>query len=141
LATAKSILQKGDIMIAKNIIEDDESAIVILTDGRGLKIFNGGFATTGDWVIDKNLAVDKAIIYKRDKSTNRTDVFLGTPMDVFPSKTNKRYVVRLSDVSFVGTTDNDWHQFTESKKGATNPIKYINKNKSKSAANSLLNLF
>ncbi len=50
-------------MIAKNIIEDDESAIVILTDGTNLKIFDGGFATTGNWVIDKNLAVDIAFIY------------------------------------------------------------------------------
>lgn len=128
-------------MIAKNIIEDDESAIVIFTDGQGLKIFDGGFATTGDWIIDKNLAVDKAIIYKRDKQANRTDVFLGTPIDVYPAKTNKRYVVRLSDVNYIGTTENDWCEFTESKKGAINPIKYINKKNSKSADNSLLNLF
>ena len=127
-------------MIAKNIIEDDESAIVILTDGTGLKIFDGGFAVTGDWVIDKNLAVDKAIIYKRDREQNRTEIFLGKPMDVFPAKTNRRYVVRLSDVSFVGTTENNWHEFTESKKGATNPIKYINKNNQKTVSDSLLSL-
>lgn len=128
-------------MIAKNIIEDDESAIVILTDAKGLKIFDGGFAITGDWLIDKNLTVDKAVIYKRDKTTNRTEVFLGKPLDVFPStKTFGRYVVRLSDVSFVGTTETNWHEFTESKKGATNPIKYINKNNQKSGSNSLLSL-
>jgi len=127
-------------MIAKNIIEDDESAIVIFTDGRGLKIFDGGFAITGDWLIDRNLAVDKAIIYKRDKEKNLTEIFLGKPMDVFPSKTNRRFVVRLSDVSFVGTTENNWHEFTESKKGATNPIKYINKNNQKAVSDSLLSL-
>lgn len=125
-------------MIAKNILGDDESAVVISTDETGLKIFDGGFATTGDWKIDKNLAVDKAIIYKRDRQTNRTDVFLGKPMDVFPAKTHSRYVVRLSDVNYVGTTDNDWCEFTESKKGATNPIKYINKKNSKIDDNSLL---
>ena len=125
-------------MIAKNIIEDDESAIVILTDGTNLKIFDGGFATTGNWIIDKNLSVDKAIIYKRDKTTNRTDVFLGTPFDVFPSETHRRYVVRLCDVNYVGTTENDWCEFTESKKGAINPIKYINKKNSKTSNNSLL---
>jgi len=128
-------------MIAKNIIENDESAIVILTDGTNLKFFDGGFATTGDWVIDKNLAVDKAIIYKRDRVNNRSVVYLGTPLDVFPSKNFRRYIVRLSDVSFVGTTGNNWCEFTESKKGATNPIKYINKNKSKTTDKHLLNLF
>jgi len=127
-------------MIAKNIIGDDESAIVIFTDGTNLKIFDGGFATTGDWIIDKNLLVDKAIIYKRDKVTNRTEIFLGKPLDVFPSKNFRRYVVRLSDLSFVGTTENNWREFTESKKGATNPIKYINKNNSKTNRNSLFNL-
>jgi len=128
-------------MIAKSILKDDESAVVIFTDGKGLKIFDGGFAITGDWVVDKNLAVDKAIIYKRDKLNNRTDVFLGKPMDVFPSKNlKKRYVIRLFDVSFVGTTDNNWCEFTESKRGATNPVKYINKNLSNSDRKTILNL-
>ncbi len=63
-------------MIAKNIVEDDESAFVILADGTDLKTFGGGFADAGDWVIDKNPAVDKAIIYKRDKGNNRSEVFL-----------------------------------------------------------------
>ena len=128
-------------MIAKNIIEDDESAIVILTDGKGLKIFDGGFATTGDWKIDRNLAVDKAIIYKRDQDKNLTEIFLGKPIDVFPStKSFGRYIVRLSDVNFVGTTETNWQEFTESKKGATNPIKYINKNNQKAVSDSLLSL-
>lgn len=127
-------------MIAKNMLENDESAVVIFTDGKGWKTFDGGFAMTGDWVIDKNLAVDKAIIYKRDKSKKRTDVFLGKPLDVFPSKLKRRYVIRLSDVSFIGTTANNWHEFTESKKGATNPIKYINKNNSKPDGDKLLSL-
>ena len=127
-------------MIAKNIIEDDESAIVIFTDGTNLKTFDGGFANTGNWVINKNLAVDKAIIYKHDRVNNRAEVFLGKPFDVFPSKMLRRYVVQLSDVSFVGTTENNWCEFTESKKGATNPIKYINKNNSKPTADFLLNL-
>jgi len=127
-------------MIAKNILEDDESAVVIFTDGKGWKVFDGGFAMTGDWVIDQHLAVDRAIIYKRDKATNRTDVYLGKPLDVYPSKLKRRFVIRLSDVSYVGTTDNNWSEFTESKKGATNPIKYINKNISKTANDTLLNL-
>ena len=125
------------------MLADDDSAIVLLTDGTNLKIFGGGFATIGDWVIDRNLAVDKAIIYKRDKVNNRIEVFLGKPLDVFRSmKTFGRYVVRLSDVNFVGITENNWCDFTQSKKGATNPIKYINKNHftSKNVNDTLLNL-
>lgn len=129
---------KGDNMIAKNIIEDDESAVVIRTDGTNLKIFDGGFATTGDWVIDTDLSVDRAIIYKRDGATNRTEIYVGTPLDVFPSKQIRRYVIRLSNVSFVGTTENNWNEFTESKRGATNPIKYINKNHSRADRNTIL---
>ncbi len=37
-------------MIAKIIIEDDESAIVIFTAVTNLKIFGGEFATNGNWV-------------------------------------------------------------------------------------------
>ena len=128
-------------MIAKNIIENDESAVVIFTDGKGWKTFDGGFATTGDWVIKGDFAVDKAIIYKRDKENNRNDVYLGKPLDVFPSKQAKRFVIRLSDVSFVGTTESNWYQFTESKKGANNPVKYINKDNPKTDDDFLLNLF
>jgi hypothetical protein len=40
-------------MIAKNIIEDDESAIVIITAGTHLKIFESDFANTGNSVLDK----------------------------------------------------------------------------------------
>jgi hypothetical protein len=127
-------------MIAKNIIEDDESAVVISTDGTNFKIFDGGFATIGNWVIDRDLSVDKAIIYKRDKVNNRIEVFLGKPLDVFPSKMFRRYVVRLFDFSYVGTTEYNWQEFTESKRGATNPIKYINKNGAKNRKNSLLSL-
>ncbi|HLM60836.1 MAG TPA: hypothetical protein VK308_08535 [Pyrinomonadaceae bacterium] len=127
-------------MIAKNIIEDDESAVVISTDGTNFKIFDGGFATIGNWVIDRDLSVDKAIIYKRDKVNNRIEVFLGKPLDVFPSKMFRRYVVRLFDFNYVGTTEYNWQEFTESKRGATNPIKYINKNRIKNRKNSLLSL-
>lgn len=127
-------------MIAKNIVEDDESAIVIFTDGTNLKIFDGGFATTGNWVIDRDLVVDKAIIYKRDKVNNRNEVFLAKPIDVFPSEQFRRYVVRLFDFSYVGITDNNWHEFTQSKKGATNPVKYINKNIAKTCNNTLLSI-
>ena len=131
---------KGEPMIAKNIIEDDESAVVISTDGTNFKIFDGGFATIGNWVIDRDLSVDKAIIYKRDKVNNRIEVFLGKPLDVFPSKMFRRYVVRLFDFNYVGTTEYNWQEFTESKRGATNPIKYINKNRIKNRKNSLLSL-
>lgn len=127
-------------MIAKNIIEDDESAVVICTDDSGWKTFDGGFATTGDWVINKDFAVDKAIIYKRDKENNRNDVFLGTLIDVFPSKQQKRFVLRLSDVSFVGTTETNWCEFSGSKKGATNPVKYLNRTTGKTGSDTLLTL-
>lgn len=126
-------------MIAKNIIADDESAVVIFTEGKGWKTFDGGFAMTGDWILSKDFAVHKAIIYKRDKLNNRNDVFMGTPIDVFPSKLARRFVIRLSDVNYIGTTDNNWCEFTESKKGAINPIKYINKNNPKTD-DSLLNI-
>ena len=130
----------GEDMIAKNIIENDESAVVILTDEKGWKTFDGGFATTRDLIISKDFAADKAIIYKRDKENNRNDVYLGIPLDIFPSNLPRRYVVRLSNVSFVGTTENNWCEFTGSKKGAINPVKYINKNNSKKDSNSLLSL-
>lgn len=140
-AATKQNSEIGEIMIAKNIIENDESAVVILTDDAGCKFFDGGFAVTGDWLISKDFAVDKAIIYKRDKQNNRNDVFLGTPLDVYPSKRDRRFVIRLSDVNYVGTTENNWCEFTGSKKGANNPVKYVNKERSKTDKNSLPDYF
>lgn len=72
-------------MKAKNIIEDDESAIVISTDNKGLKISTADLRPLKDWIIDKNLTVNKAIINKLDKATDRTEDFLGKQLNVFPS--------------------------------------------------------
>lgn len=49
---------------------------------------------------------------------------------VFQLKLNfisERFAVKMSDVKCVGRTDENWNGFTETKKGATNPVQYVSR--------------
>ena len=73
-------------MKAKDILKDDETAIVIFTDGLNLVINDNGTGESGVWRISKNASADKVIIYKRDKSKNITEIHIGNFIQLLPSK-------------------------------------------------------
>jgi len=109
-------------MKARVLINDDESAVVIFTDGTHFHFEADGKGTTGYWVISPNHEVDKVVIYQRGESAEVNDVYVATYAGVVPSPIEGRYTVNLKDVRHVGTTDANWHEFAE---GGQNPIRYV----------------
>jgi hypothetical protein len=112
-------------MKARDLIEAGESAVAIFTRGKQFVLRQDGTGYTGNWVIKPKKKVDKVIIYKRDSSGNNHEVFVGTLVEIIDSEEEGRRQVNMSDIRPAGTTDDNWNEFTETKPGAVNPIKYI----------------
>lgn len=116
-------------MKAKDIIEDNETALAIFTDGRNLKINVGGKSISGVWRISNNLDVDKIIIYFRNKEKAINEIYIGDFNNLLPSNEKGleyRFAVEFINTKFVGQTMENWNGFTETKRGSVNPTKKIN---------------
>ncbi len=115
-------------MKAKETLKNDESAIMIFTDGRNLTLNKNGTSASGVWRINKNLSVDKVIVYFRDKSENINKIYVGDYAGIIPSEVRgleHRFAVEFNNIVFVGETDENWNGFTDTKQGAVSPIKYV----------------
>src|SRR5262249_358720 len=69
--------------------------------------------------------IDKVIIYKRDAVGKNHEIFVGTLVNIINSAEEGRHQINMADISFVGTTNLNWNEFTETRPGAVNPIKYV----------------
>jgi hypothetical protein len=113
---------------ARESLKNNETAIIIFTDGRGLEIDDSGSGTSGVWVIGKNAFADKVIIYKRDKGKKTNKIYRGNFVQLLPSNEKdyeNRFVVEFDSMEYLGETNSNWNEFTETKRGAVSPIKYI----------------
>ncbi|MCC7449764.1 MAG: HNH endonuclease, partial [Anaerolineae bacterium] len=110
-------------MKAKDLLQDNETAIVIFTDGTHLEInLKNGSGQTGNWVISPKGQFDKVIIYHRNQETKINDVYLAIFISIVRSPEEGRFIVHFKDVQFRGTTDSNWFQFAG--KG-TYPVRYL----------------
>lgn len=115
-------------MKAQEILENDETAVVIFTDGLNLNISADGMSASGVWRIDKNLSVDKVIIYLRNKSKKVNEIYIGDFVELTPSQVKgyeNRLAVEFNNAVCAGETDENWNGFTSTKRGAVSPVKYI----------------
>lgn len=115
-------------MKAKQTLRNNESAIMIFTDGRNLTLNENGTSESGVWRINKNLYVDKVIVYFRDKSKNTNKIYVGDYAGLIPSKVKgleHRFAVEFNNTEFAGETHENWNGFTDTKQGAVSPIKYV----------------
>lgn len=115
-------------MKAKEIINSNETAIMIFTDGRNLNINNDETGTSGVWRINKKTTVDKVVVYCRNKTLNKNEIYLGDFTRLLPSNEKdlpNRSVVQFTGMKFVGYTGSNWNEFTNTKQGSVSPIKYI----------------
>lgn len=113
-------------MRARDTIRSGESAVAVFTRGGRFVLHQDGTAVTGNWVISRNRRIDKVIIYKQDQIGNQHEVYVGVPVEIVPSEQQGRRIIKLADVQFVGTTSHNWNEFTDTKAGAVNPIRYVN---------------
>ncbi len=112
-------------MKATDLLKKGEVALVISTDGRDLEMDSKGFGQSGQWRMNPNHQVHKVIIYKRDKSRNTQEIYVAEHVGVTEADMPRRFVVSLANIRNVGTTTSTWHEFAEVKKGAQNPIRYV----------------
>lgn len=109
-------------MKARDLIAENESAIVIFTDGRNFHIERDGSGSTGNWKLDPSREYDTVIIYERDWDGESNQLYLAVPIDVLESSHEGRYVIQLKNIRSVGTTETNWLEFAE---GGQNPIRYM----------------
>jgi hypothetical protein len=112
-------------MKARDVIEPGETAVAIFTSGRRFKLNQDGSGSTGNWVISQRRKTDKVIIYKQDAERGQHEIYVGLLIEIIDSDEQGRREVRMANLELVGTTTNNWNEFTETQVGAVNPIKYI----------------
>ena len=102
-----------------------ETAVAIFTRGGRFKLKQDGSGSTGNWVISQRRKTDKVIIYKQDPEQGQHEIYVGLPVEIIDSDEEGRREVRMKNIELVGTTSNNWNEFTGTKAGAVNPVKYI----------------
>lgn len=115
-------------MNGTSLLSRNEEAIVIFTYGKYFRRNKDGSGSTGNWVIDESRKCGKVVIYKRTNSHN--DIYIAKRAAVEPSKEDGRYVIKLAEIRYFGTTYFNWPQFT----GSRNPVRYLRMKRRKSSS-------
>lgn len=112
-------------MQAKDLIDENETAVVFFTRGERFHIGEGGRGSTGNWKMAPGRAFDKVIVYRRDPATQTNEVYVAIPVGVRPNGEADRYIIDLADIRYVGTTEANWTTFAEA---GPNPVRYLTSN-------------
>lgn len=115
---------------ARHFIETGETALIVFTR-RGPapgELFDydtrDRTGRTGAWYINPKRSFDRVIIYHRDDQARKNVIYVATPR-AEKMKEGRRYMIELTDVEARGDTAASWAQFTESKTGYRNPVRYL----------------
>jgi len=110
---------------ASEVIQPNQSAIVVFTHGENFSYDVGGNGSTGKWVLDpENVKeIDKVIIYLRWDYENVNRIFLGNYAGLRTSNLPNRYVIRFTALKEVGTAEANWPNFASA---GQNPVSYVN---------------
>jgi len=110
---------------ARDLLKDGESAVVIFTKGSKFqKSDSEGNGHSGNWRIDPNHTFDKVIIYFRPKDRLAgAELFVGQFVEIDkPIKPDTaeilstRHAVYFKNLTSVGETDVNFHQFKGNKR-------------------------
>jgi hypothetical protein len=101
-----------------SLLQRGENAIVIFTYGKKFNIKRDRSGSTGNWVLNHQRKYRKVVIYER--TTEGNDVYVARRAGIKRSNQDRRYVLFLKDVSYLGTTYLNWPRFS----GSRNPIRY-----------------
>lgn len=112
-------------MKAQDMIKPGETAVAIFTRGGRFVYKPDGIGSTGNWVISKSKKVSKVILYKQGAKGKDHEIYVAKPVAVIDSDEEGRREVKMVDIQFIGSTSSNWNEFTETKRGAANPIKYV----------------
>lgn len=101
-----------------SLLKRGENAIVIFTYGKSFTIHDDRSGSTGNWVVNHRRKYRKVVIYQRTDSVNK--VFVARRGQLKKSREAGRFVIKLTDVRYYGSTYLNWPQFS----GSRNPIRY-----------------
>ena len=112
------------ITSARDLLEVNQSAIVFFTHGQSFFINENGDGETGSWILNPQLVkkVDKVIVYLRDETKRINHIFLGDFHSLRKGERSRRWIVRFSNMTELGTTEIHWLEFGN---GSTAPVNYI----------------
>ena len=110
---------------ASDVIEKNQSAVVIFTRGEHFVLDSAGNGSSGKWVLDPETVkeVDKVIIYLRRDYENVNRIFLGNFAGLRASNLPDRYVIRFTGLKEVGAAEANWPNFASA---GQNPVSYVN---------------
>ena len=108
-------------MSSTSLLNPNAKAIVVFTHGKDLKIKRDGSGSTGNWVIDPKRPIHKVVIYERTPTGN--EIYVAKPAAIARSRDEGRFVIKLADVKYFGSTYFNWPDFA----GSRNPVRYRQK--------------
>ncbi len=111
-------------MKATDLLQPNESAIIILTRGPHLDVSKPD-ASTGWWKLRADAQADRVIICHRPVGEREGDVYIGDYAGKELRESDMRYRIHLSDCRLMGTSSLPWHEFMDAKPGARGPVRYL----------------
>jgi hypothetical protein len=115
------------ITTAKDLLAPSQSAIVFFTHGQDFHIDPlTGEGETGSWILNHELVlkVDKVIVYLRDDTEKINHIYMGDFHSLRKGDRSRRWIVRFSNITELGTTERHWLVFGN---GTTAPVNYVEK--------------
>ena len=113
-----------EIKEAKDLVKDNDLAVVVFTKGTDFYYDAIGSGETGNWVVDPEVLenVNRVIIYLRDEKDKLNRIFLGNYAGCRKSPIANRHIIRFSKLTEVGITNSNWKDFANS---GQNPVSYV----------------
>lgn len=110
---------------ASEVIQPNQSAIVVFTHGEHFSYDVGGKGSIGKWELDPAAVkeIDKVIIYLRRDYENMNRIFLGNFASLRTSNIPNRYVIHFTALKEVGKAEANWPNFANA---GQNPVSYVN---------------
>jgi hypothetical protein len=114
-------------MKARDLIKPGEVGVAVFTRGEHFVHKPDGSGFTGNWVINTHRKIDKVIIYKQDAKGKQHEIYVGDFVGITDSEDLGRHKIEMINIKPKDHTNLNWNEFTGTKPGAINPIKYIGK--------------
>ncbi|GAP21298.1 hypothetical protein [Leptolinea tardivitalis] len=111
---------------ARELLEPNQSAIVFFTHGQDFHVDNTGEGETGNWILNPELVrkVDKVIVYYRDETLRINRIYMGNFHSLRKGERSRRWIVRFTGMTDLGTTGVHWLEFGN---GSKAPVNYVEK--------------
>ena len=111
---------------ARELLKEDESLLVILTDGHQLNLdATDGDASTAWWRMAEKRNTDKVVIYHRKLSNDGAAIYKADFVRKERRESDGRFKIYLTRVDYLGETSSSWSQFANDGQSLQSPLRYL----------------